>query len=243
MAYKHVGYRGSGLFLTDTLSNNDSLEFLAKELKRGRLEKKLSVDDVSQLTRIKKQYLEQLEDGNFGFLPNTYVYAFAKAYIRAMELDCNEILEQCKKDLQLHSALNKNEIIETGSGHNEKNSLSKINIYKSELMKSILPLTIGMFVGVLIGVCSSYNDQSTNVSTPRPRVLTARPSVTTADTSAIIKHRSKRLVTSSLPAKPSPAGRPHSSVSAIAPAPLAQPVSGTQHEATTIMRLLPDTVR
>lgn len=109
-------------------------------------------------------------------------------------------------------------------------------------MKSILPLTVGMFIGVLIGVCSSYNDQSTNASAPRPQVLTARPSVTTVDTSAIIKHCSKHLVTSSLPAKNS-AVRRHSSLSAVTPAPLPQPVAGTQNEATTMIRLLPDTVR
>ncbi len=211
--------------MTNTLSNNDSLEFLAKELKRGRLEKKLSVDDVSQLTNIKKQYLEQLEDGNFGFLPNTYVYAFAKEYIRAMELDCNEILEQCKKDLQLHGAFNKDEIVETGFEQNNKKPLGGINIHKSELMKSILPLTVGMFVGVLIGVCSSYSDHSNEVSAPRLPVLTAKPSVTSGETSFRKKQRSNSLETLSLQAKPSTA-QPNSSASSVAPAPL--PVSGTQ---------------
>lgn len=206
------------------MTDNLSLEFLAKELKRARLGKKLSVDEVSQLTNIKKQYLEKIEDGIFTFLPKTYVYACTKAYLREMELDSNEALEQCKKDLQLHGALNKDEIVETGSGHNEKSPWGDINIHKSELMKSILPLSIGMFVGVLIGVCSSYSDQSSEVSVPRLPVLTARPSVTTVDTSAIKKQRSKPLATSSLQAKSS--APPHSSVSSVAPAPL--PVAGTQ---------------
>ena len=209
--------------MTDTLSNNDSLEFLAKELKRGRLGKKLSVDDVSQLTNIKKQYLEQLEDGNFDFLPKTYVYAFAKEYIMAMELDSNEILEQCKKDLQLHGAFITDEIVETDSEQNNKKPWGEINIHKSELMKSILPLTVGMIVGVLIGVCSSYSDHSTEV-TVLP-VLTARPSVTSGGTSFEKKQRSKPLATSSLQAKPSTA-QPNSSASSAASAPL--PASGTQ---------------
>ncbi len=211
--------------MTDTLSNNDSLEFLAKELKKGRLGKKLSVDDVSQLTNIKKQYLEQLEDGNFSFLPKTYVYAFAKEYIKAMELDCNDILEQCKKDLQFHGAFNKDEIVETGSEQNNKKPWEEINIHKSELMKSILPLTVGMIVGVLIGVCSSYSDHRTEVSAPRLPVLTARAAVTSGGTSFRKKQRLTPLATSSVQAEPSTA-QPNASPSSFAPASL--PVSGTQ---------------
>ncbi len=236
MAYKHVGYRGSALFMTVTLSNNDSLEFLAKELKRSRLEKKFTVADVSQLTNIRKQYLEQLEEGNFGFLPKTYVCAFAKEYMRAMELDCIEALEQCEKNLQLDGTGNKDEIVKTGSGHNDKNPLGEINIHKSKLIKSILPLSFGMFAGVLIGICSSYYDHSTNTSAPRLPV-----GQSLQDTHPQKKtHRSKQLVMSAVQAKPSPL-RPRSSVSAVAPPPT--PVSAIQNEATTLMRLLPDSIR
>jgi cytoskeletal protein RodZ len=210
--------------MTEPLSNKNSLELLIIELKTARLKKSLSVDDVSQLTKIKKDYLEKLENGNFSFLPNSYVYACIKAYVKEMGLGDSESLEKCNKDLQVHWPLNKVEIVETGSCHNEKGKWVNIITHSSQLLKSILSLTIGMFVGVLIGIGLSYTDYLTDG--PRLPVITARPSVSTVDTSAKKKqHYSKAIITSSVQVKPSPA-LIHSPVSDVEPAPLH--VSGTQ---------------
>jgi hypothetical protein len=129
--------------MTDTFSNNDSLELLAGALKTARLKKNLSVEEVSQLTKIKKHYLEQLENGNFSFLPNSYVYACTKAYIKEMGLDGSEVLEICKKDLQIQGALNKEEILETGSVHNEKRSRGNTSaIKKNKCPKALEPSSV-----------------------------------------------------------------------------------------------------
>ena len=224
--------------MTDTLSNNDSLELLAKKLKTARLEKNLSVDDVSQLTKIKKHYLQQIEDGNFSFLPNSYVYACIKAYMKEMGLEGSEALEQCKKDLQIHRPLHKEEIVETGYSDSEKNQQFEINTHRSQLVKSILPLTMGMLVGVLIGIGFSYRDHRAEIPAPRLPVITGRPSFIPVDSSAgkkqridsiTKKHREKSsdsLVKSSVQAEPPPPPI-HSAVSDVNPALL--PVSGN-HE-------------
>jgi cytoskeleton protein RodZ len=230
-------YCNSGPCMTNTLSNNDSLEHLAQELNAARMKKNLSVEDVSQLTKIKKHYLEQIENGNFSFLPKSYVYACIKAYMKEMGLEGCEALEQCKKDLEIHRPLQKEEIAETGYSDSEKNQRGDINIHKSQLVKSILPLTMGMLVGVLIGIGFSFRDHRVEVPVPRLPVITARPSVTPVDSSALKKQRidsitkkqkgksSDSLVTSSAKAKPSPP-LIHSTVSDVNPAP--QPVSDTE---------------
>ncbi len=176
MAWKQVKYCNSGLFMTETLSN-DSLDLLATALKKARLEKKLSVEEVSQLTKIKKDYLEQLEDGNFSFLPISYVYACTKTYLKEMGLDGSEILENCKKDLHIPVPYNKEEIVETDCGHNEKNKPVEKHTHYLLLMTSIVLLGIGLIAGVLIGLNVSYKGHNTELPAPRLSVSAARPSV------------------------------------------------------------------
>ena len=194
--------------MTDNLSNIESLELLAKELKTARQEKNLSIEDVSQLTKIKKDYLEQLEDGNFSFLPNSYVYACTKAYMKVMGLDgSKEALEICKKDLQTRVSPNKEEIAETGSSYNNMIEWVNIIIHNSHIVRALLPLPIGIFIGILIGIgfSYSYKEHKAEVAAPRLPVITARPSVRPVDTSAMKTERSKHLITSSLQMKHSPA--------------------------------------
>lgn len=193
--------------MTDTLSNIESLELLARELKAARLAKNLSIEDVSQLTKIKKDYLEQLEDGNFSFLPNSYVYACVKAYMKEMGFDDSEALEICKKDLQPHVSLNKQEIVQTGSSYNKMIEWVNIIIHNSHLVRALLPLPIGIFIGILIGIgfSYSYKEHKAEVAAPRLPVITAKPSDKPVDISAMKNERSKHLITSSVQMKHSPA--------------------------------------
>jgi cytoskeletal protein RodZ len=223
--------------MTETLSNNRALELLTKELKAARLGKKLSVDDVSQMTRIQKHYLENLEAGNFSFLPTGYVYACIKAYMREMGLnDSEDALEQCKEELKKLELLKRKGVIETGSIAKGKNQEEEINVSHSQHLKSILPLTIGMFIGVLGGIGFSYMSNDTGVVVTQRPALTARPSVGMGDTiikkqridSSAVKHKGKnqsRLQTPSIPAKLSPA-LADTSVSFFVPPPL--PLSSSQ---------------
>ncbi|ACF43929.1 helix-turn-helix domain-containing protein [Pelodictyon phaeoclathratiforme] len=176
--------------MKDILSHNDSLEFLVQELKTARLEKNLSIDDVSRLTNIKKNYLENIENGNFSFLPKSYVFACIKSYMKEIGLEGFEALEQCKKDLQLHKQLNKEEIAKSGSELCETKPQEQINRNNSQPVKSILTLSIGILVGVLTGVGLSYRNQSVEAPVHRLPATTARPSVNPVDTNDRIKQRS-----------------------------------------------------
>lgn len=66
---------------------------LGQMLKKARLENKISLEDLQESTKIRKRYLEAIEDGNFKVLPgNFYVRAFIKSYAEAVGLDSNEVL-------------------------------------------------------------------------------------------------------------------------------------------------------
>jgi cytoskeletal protein RodZ len=69
------------------------LSELGQLLKKARLEKGISLDDMQETTKIRKRYLEAIEDGNYKVLPgNFYVRAFIKSYSESVGLDPNEVL-------------------------------------------------------------------------------------------------------------------------------------------------------
>jgi cytoskeleton protein RodZ len=70
-----------------------NLEQFSEELKQARLEKKVSLMDISAETRINLKYLEAIENGEFHVLPQTYVRAFLKEYALMINLDPEDILQ------------------------------------------------------------------------------------------------------------------------------------------------------
>ncbi|NHN28312.1 helix-turn-helix domain-containing protein [Paenibacillus agricola] len=66
---------------------------LGQLLRKARMEQKISIEDLQETTKIRKRYLEAIEEGNYKVLPgNFYVRAFIKSYAEAVGLDPNEVL-------------------------------------------------------------------------------------------------------------------------------------------------------
>jgi cytoskeletal protein RodZ len=66
---------------------------LGQLLKKARLEKGLSMEELEERTKIRKRYLEAIEEGDYKILPgNFYVRAFIKSYAETVGLDPNEVL-------------------------------------------------------------------------------------------------------------------------------------------------------
>jgi cytoskeletal protein RodZ len=62
-------------------------------LRKARLDSKISLDDLEENTKIRKRYLEAIEEGNYKVLPGSfYVRAFIKSYAEAVGLDPLEVL-------------------------------------------------------------------------------------------------------------------------------------------------------
>ena len=66
----------------------------ADELKSARLKKGVSLEEMSAKTRIDIKFLEAIDNGNFGFLPDLYVKAFIKEYAKVIELNEEEIIKR-----------------------------------------------------------------------------------------------------------------------------------------------------
>ncbi len=68
------------------------LKEFARDLKTIREQKNISLKSISQQTRLNLSALESLESGDYTFQPQTYIRAFLKQYIAALDLDVEEIL-------------------------------------------------------------------------------------------------------------------------------------------------------
>lgn len=62
-------------------------------LQKAREQRGYSLDDIQDLTKIRKRYLEAIEIGDYSILPGTfYVRAFVKNYAETVGLDAEEVL-------------------------------------------------------------------------------------------------------------------------------------------------------
>ncbi|MEI6651029.1 MAG: helix-turn-helix transcriptional regulator [Chlorobiaceae bacterium] len=101
--------------MTDKASGSKALDLMARELKNVRIKRELSLEDVSQLVKIHKNYLEKIEDGDFSFLPRVYIFTYIKEYAQEMEIRNDEALEQCRKELQVYSSVQSSLSADVGS--------------------------------------------------------------------------------------------------------------------------------
>ncbi|WP_150267795.1 helix-turn-helix domain-containing protein [Paenibacillus tepidiphilus] len=68
---------------------------LGRHLKEARLQKGMSLDDVQEVTKIRKKYLEAIEAGDYTVLPGSfYVRAFIKTYAEAVGVNPDELMEE-----------------------------------------------------------------------------------------------------------------------------------------------------
>ena len=76
------------------------LNEIGSRLKEARLAKKMSLEELQEVTKIQKRYLEAIEEGNFEMMPGAfYVRAFIKQYAEAVSLNPEELLANYKLDV------------------------------------------------------------------------------------------------------------------------------------------------
>ncbi len=73
---------------------------LGNLLKKAREQRGYSLDDIQEMTKIRKRYLEAIEEGEYKVLPgNFYVRAFVKNYAETVGLDAEEVLRLYQRDM------------------------------------------------------------------------------------------------------------------------------------------------
>ena len=69
------------------------LEF-GKKLKKLRLSKKIDLNKIAEHTKININYLKNIEEGEFNFLPELYVKSFLKIYLQQLGEDVEGLLDE-----------------------------------------------------------------------------------------------------------------------------------------------------
>lgn len=83
---------------------------LGNYLRSIRVSKNISLDDIQDTTKIRKVYLQAIEDGEFDRLPGAfYVRAFTKSYCEAVGASFSEVVEQFQGELKVHDPSETNE--------------------------------------------------------------------------------------------------------------------------------------
>ena len=136
-----------------------SLDNFAKELKAKREEKNITLSDIYQRTRINANYLEEMEKGNFDFMPDLYVRAFIRKYADAVDFSSEEAIKMFDAALK---GISVEELAERDvSGKSEKKSsiedgTSEKPDYDELAKKSNNQIPIIIFLVVIVLLVLSY---------------------------------------------------------------------------------------
>lgn len=75
------------------------LKEIGEELRRHRIALKLTLEKISKILKIRREYLEAIERGDFKKLPSTtYIIGYVKQYAQLLKLNFNEIVKKLKDE-------------------------------------------------------------------------------------------------------------------------------------------------
>ncbi len=83
-----------------TTANRENETHYWDSLKKKRINKKITLEDLSLKTKIHVRYFEAIEKGDFSALPNTYIRLFLKTYAQELGVDFEEILSHTPPSVQ-----------------------------------------------------------------------------------------------------------------------------------------------
>ncbi len=133
-----------------------------EELKKRRRELGLTLDQVSNKTKINIKFLKAFESGNFAELPQTYVRLFLKAYAQELNMDAEQILEDYDAYRQ-EEPQDQNRIEQTKAPKtdqkNDKDILPKSN--KKSLFGILLSFAILIFIIIILKQVLMEKQQNT----------------------------------------------------------------------------------
>ena len=83
----------------DTIHSVDGVDHVGAYLREARENTEVSVADVAETLRIRRVYLQAIEDGRFEELPGTtYAVGFVRSYATYLRLDVPQIVERFKRE-------------------------------------------------------------------------------------------------------------------------------------------------
>ena len=129
------------------------MQELGQLLREARLEKGLSLEEVEDLTKIRKRYLQAIEDGQYKVLPGPfYVRAFVKNYAEIVGLDPDQVLRIYRNVIPDPGAEAQNEVY--------SQPRRRRNVSTEKWSKIASTLVFICFLIVIIGVIYYYQEKN-----------------------------------------------------------------------------------
>ncbi|WP_164931431.1 helix-turn-helix domain-containing protein [Longirhabdus pacifica] len=138
-------------------------------MKKTRLEQQYTLDQMEEITKIRKSYLQAIEEGKYNILPgNFYARAFIKSYAEALGLDSNHVMELYKNVLPQAYAQPTNA---TSTGRRKK----ALNVDKvAKWVSLLLFISFFILIVVVIYLFVLLNGESDDHSIQMPEPVTGR---------------------------------------------------------------------
>ncbi|MGP0583808.1 RodZ domain-containing protein [Paenibacillus timonensis] len=153
---------------------------LGQQLREARLARGLSLDDVQELTKIRKRYLEAIEMGDYKVLPGSfYVRAFIKTYAETVGLDADELLAEHRQNVPSSAPEPTMEPViqkRRSRQHNERNS----KWLSTTLMWSFAVLIL-IVIYMYFSVWGNNKDEAEGNKEPDPTPVTQGKTPTNAN--------------------------------------------------------------
>lgn len=152
------------------MKNKESIQ-LGDDLKKEREKREIKIEDIASQTKININFLKSIEEGEFNFLPDTYVRYFLKAYLQQLGKNTGNLLNRfdqimgTPKPAITNDDLTKNKLSQTT---NEKQRLSPANIIKR--LKQHRPIFIGGIIVIfLIILLLMIKNKNGNLTIDNPK--------------------------------------------------------------------------
>lgn len=139
---------------------------LGEKLKKLRSERRVSLGDISRVTRIRVQYLECLEEGKYDDLPaDVYTRGFLKSYADFFGLDEKILLRLYEREKGIKNSLAKN-----GNGEKDKKKVHPISVSFISITPKKITLSVIILLAVSI-VFFIYRELGSFASVPKLVIL------------------------------------------------------------------------
>lgn len=166
---------------------------IGAQLREARLNKKISLDELQQKTKIQKRYLEALELGDFDRLPGDYyVRTFIRQYAQAVGLDGNRLVAAFDGDEdQILPELPKREVPEEIA--TTRTAVHEETFSRKRKQRDLVPIIILGSIAFVIIIIVAY----TTLQDYRSTSMIDHSKIVVESSSSEVKHSSKASETKS----------------------------------------------
>lgn len=171
-------------------------------LRKAREQRGYTLDDIQEATKIRKRYLEAIEQGDYKVLPGSfYVRAFVKTYAETVGLDAEEVLRLYHKELPKPAAP------ETAAPENVIKPKSRSVQHNDRWGKLAVTMLMWLFPLLILVVVYIYVVQNLPSKSGKPEPETP---ITTDTASSYISPSPSSSPTNTAPPASSPSNSPSS---------------------------------